>query len=209
MPFDFTRHDQERIALILAAWRSNNHCGQLIGPHGCGKSALADQMIRQWNGQPERTERIVIRKRGSASSFERRLGLGMLTVRRQVDGSDCASVSDAAGGSDFPSLLLIDGLDRLPPIARIATGRFLRHYPAAILITNHRALPGVPVLDRMQPCPRHFLSLVDGLIQRARRRGWDGPAPDPGNALNGFRNCNRNYREAFLRLYDWVQQRSS
>lgn len=160
---------------LLAAWRLADGRGQIVGPHGVGKSTLllaaGDALEDQgWE------------------------------VRSVVFGADQPSRPRPSALTDFRQatgrLLLIDGWEQLTTWRR---WRLLRHCAAenvSVLATTHRATRWLPRLMTLAPTPRLISRLYHELVR-------ERPSPvTESMALQAFEGAGCDIRETWFRLYD-------
>ncbi len=149
--------------------------GQLVGPHGSGKSTLAYALAK------------------SALSNDLIAGFqaAVLDGRRiRYQLGEGVTTNPAA------CLLIVDGIETWSWLNRMLLFRSTRNAFQHVCLTVHRRIFGVPLLAKLEPSLNHFLKIVEGL-QADREIQLDRPV-----VTQAYRECNANYRQALMRLYD-------
>lgn len=163
---------------ILARFAAAGRTGQIVGPHGGGKSALLADLIGSWT---EAGERVVLcelhdGQRRLPRRFWSELGLAR------------------------PTLLAVDGYEQLSFWAARGLRRFCRRRRIGLVITAHRSM-GFPDLARCAPSLETVEKLVGGLL------GGEAPWLT-GEALAAcFDKHAGNVREILFELYDLYEDR--
>lgn len=158
-------------------------CGQIVGPHGCGKTCLVYAMTGSLQAAFREMHLIVIRRHGW-------LGLS----------SEKMAVLYGSGDND---LLVVDGIESLSPIQRWCLVGSCRYRDCGLLLTTHRVLPGVPVLKKLMPNFAHFEKIVADLAPSSHAMLRSKAVRDAYDRNGG------NYREGLMFLYDVFQQQAS
>ena len=169
------------IECLLDRFQRYGSRGQIIGPHGCGKTSLARAWVERIRPEFREARFMVIRR-----SAKSRLGCEVVTrVHGQGEGE----------------LWVVDGLEQISLLQRYCLIGHCRRRKHSLLVTSHRPLWGIPVVVRLLPSFSHFSQIVDLLTEstsfpldaRMVRRAYDEHKGD--------------YRESLLSLYDRVQPR--
>ncbi len=137
MPFLLS--PEQELESILEAFRAGGHRGQIMGPHGCGKTTMTYALQRRLQNEFPSVRRITIRNSRTVETIEH-----------------------VAAESD-PQLLVIDGLERVPAIQRWLLTRTCRRQGKGLLVTTHKRLRHLPVICFLQPRPAMFLKIVEHL----------------------------------------------
>ncbi len=154
--------------------------GQIVGPHGSGKSTLVASLLRE-------------------SQFD------SIEVRHLVCRSGLKEIMTLQTGSTVqPQLLVIDGFEQFGWLARAAIQQFCRKQRMLLLITSHKSIAGLPVLARLSPSSEKFVELAGRLQAQTGSRLTVNDA----EALQVFVECGGNMREGFMSLYDRYQVKS-
>jgi hypothetical protein len=159
--------------LLVARLAAEEWWGEIVGPHGAGKSTMLATLIPRLAAAGRQVSTIALR------DGERRLPRGFL--RRAPASRD--------------SLVVVDGYEQLSPIARWVLRWRCRRAAAGLLVTSHTAT-GLPVLVRLQP----DVELVSRLVAQLTRRAPSPVTPADVAASHACRGS--NVREILFDLYD-------
>jgi replication-associated recombination protein RarA len=169
----------------------NGLFGQIIGPHGCGKTTLTFEI-----------ERMITTARHEHFVFKRKT-VGLDRRVRSGPKLNNAFPSHAPGGPNRKtSVLVLDGIERLTWLQRFALIRHCRRGKIGLLVTTHQPIWGLKLQLRLQPLLKNFLTLADRLQQKSQHQ--------VGRARleQIYRTCGGNIREALMACYDaWESQR--
>lgn len=151
----------------------------VIGPEGSGKTTLLDALEPRLAGLSDPSER----------------GLEVRRLRAVPGGGALQPLSGRRGLEDVDprTLLVVDGIDRLPVAARWRVRRAARR-AGGLLVTAHRRLL-LPTLVACSTTPALLGTLVDELTDGAPPRTL--PAPEALHARH-----RGNLRTALLELFD-------
>lgn len=169
---------QGRSALTLVERLENNGWqGQIVGPHGSGKSALAATLIRAIEETGRKTLLIALHDQ------QRRLppGLGQLP--------------DLGAGT----VVFVDGYEQLAWWRRLALVRLCRRRSLGLVVTSHRSM-GLPDLFRTTT----GLALARRIAAELLRE-TDSPI-GPEEVDEPFHLHQGNIREVLFDLYDLYEQ---
>ncbi len=160
---------------LLARLEQSGWQGQIVGPHGTGKSTLLAAL------------RPLIERRGKATLlYELHDRQRYLPVK--------AGQEELTGGS----LLIVDGYEQLSLWSRIRLRRLCRRRRLGLLVTTHRPA-ALPVLFRTQSSCQLALRLARELL-RGEAEGDEVIAVDEVSRL--FAEHQGNLREVLFGLYD-------
>lgn len=165
-------------ARLVDRLRQHAWWGQIVGPHGSGKSALLAALmpaIRRAGRRPLLVE---------LHDGQRRLPLDL---RRTAD-------------LDCPSVLIVDGYEQLSLWQRFRLKRFCRRRGLGLLLTAHAGV-GLPELFRTAVTPELARQIVEQL-QRGHPEYVSADDVSQRLAKHGG-----NFREMLFELYDLYQQR--
>ena len=168
--------------------------GQIIGPHGTGKSTLIEALMPALSSRFGRVARVQLHASESASWFgyrhRRKIGR---RIRRLVDESGKAP------------LLIVDGAEQVSWIDRIRLRRHAFRNKKWLLVTSHRPLRGFAALYTTTVSR----SLVESLSQKLLVSSADHTAAFVADALSKIEiDEGTNVRELWFDLYDAVQTRN-
>ncbi len=167
-------------AELLEAWEAAGRRGEIIGPHGTGKSTLLHWLGIEAEARGLRVLRVALR------DGTRRLPRGW-----------------SAGCRERGALVLLDGAEQLPGwrLALLRAACALRGW--GLLVTAHAPL-GLPTLSRT----RVDAALAQRVAERVLERSPGLPAlvdaREVGEALEA---CGGNLRDALFQLYDLYERR--
>ena len=162
-----------------AAWR-----GQIVGPHGSGKSALLATLVPVIQ-EAEMNPLLVELHNG-----QRRLPVApeRLALERGR------------------SLLIVDGYEQLGRWYRFRLGRFCRWRGIGLLITSHRPM-GLPTLHRTSPTVELVRAVVEKLLADERCEDASLARPNTTEIQTAFARHGGDVRETLFELYDLYEQR--
>lgn len=163
------------VEATLAAWRHADHQGQIVGPHGVGKSTLL----------------AAVRETLASDGWQVR-GVVFRAEEHAAPPRDLF----ASGNAKNRVVWLIDGLEQLSPWRRWWLVRRARFARVALLATTHQPIAGLPVLARLAPSLPVVLQLFRRLTQNRRTPITEATVAD------SFKNANGDVRETWFRLYD-------
>ena len=162
-----------------AGWR-----GEIVGPHGSGKSALLATLIPAM--RLLEMEPILI----ELHDGQRRLPIAPQRLSLQ---RGC-------------SVLIVDGYEQLGRWARFRLGRFCRRQGIGLLITSHRPM-GLPELHRTSPTEELARQIVDKLLADERCEDAFFAGLGGEEIKNAFARHGGDIREMLFELYDLYEQR--
>ncbi len=205
---DFVQANAGAVDLVVKQLRRANWRGQIIGPHGSGKTTLTIALAKSLAGQFQRFSWLVInpsrwrlaqpryRVQLAARSDSAGNGLEFLEFRfEEPEGLVTKRLQQLATSE----LCFIDGVDQL------STGWQRKLIESAgkcaIVWTGHQQLPGdLPVLAELRPDLNVFRELVARLLENADE------SLDQGLIDQAFEQSAGDFRRAFGQLYDaWEQ----
>jgi len=164
---------------LVERLRENGWRGQIVGPHGSGKSALVGALIPGIEQAGRRVVLIELHDR------QRRLPV---SLRRTPD--------MGAG-----AVVIVDGYEQLPWRRRFSLEWFCRRRGLGLVVTSHRSL-GLPDLFRTTTSVATARQIVDRLL-------GEGPSRviRPEEVDQRFSVHQGNMREILFDLYDLYEQR--
>ncbi len=176
-------NDRDQYLLAIThRFQNANSVGQIVGPHGCGKTTLAHAMVARLNEGFGNVRWMTIRNRQPMP-----FGSTWLAIQEIGSGFSCGP---------HKSLLVVDGFESLSWVNRMLMLANIRIAGMGLLVTTHRRHPGIAVVQKLQPDKTHFrkiaLSKCGSTI-----RGISNATMD-----RAFDSAQHDYREALMRLYD-------
>lgn len=179
---DFLFSDGESIESLMSRLQGSGWWGQIIGPHGSGKSTLVATLVPALEAAGRRIVRVTL-NRG-----ERRLPPGI-------------PLTDGQSGKGM-ALLIVDGYEQLSWWSRWRLNSACRRQRAGLLVTAHADV-GLPTIYRTAPS----LELARRIV--ARLLPPDDAAISDDDIAAACAAHPDNLREALFQLFDLYQTRSA
>lgn len=173
MPFLMPEHMD--IETLGANFISYGYCGQIVGPHGCGKTTLTYLLQSCFQTRFRSVRRLTIRTHPT---------LDLEMVKEDLAGSG-------------PSLLVVDGIERIAVLQRWLLIRSCRALGTALLVTSHRRVLALPVLCELEPNSEILDRIVRFLDPNLKM--------DRHEIETTLYQSRGNIREALMRMYDWYE----
>lgn len=170
-------------AALVERLRASDWRGQIIGPHGSGKSSLLAALAP------------AIKERGRCVVLVE-LHDGQRRLPRDFPPS-----AGFDWATEVPTQIVVDGYEQLGRASRLWLGRFCRRRRCGLLVTAHADV-GLPELYRITP----DLSLAARVLDYLQR-GYP-PHATAEDLAERFARHGGNLREVLFDLYDVYQQRS-
>lgn len=205
---EFVASTSGGIDLVLAQMRRSNWRGQIIGPHGSGKTTLTIALAKSLAGEFQRFTWLVLhpgrwwlarprcRVQLVARSVPSGKGLEFLEFRSEDPDAFITKRLQQLGASE---LCFIDGVDQLS----LGWQRKLIHAAGghSVVWTSHQRLPvELPLLAELRPDLKVFRTLVAQLLQGT------GETMPQERVDESFALADGDFRRGFGRLYDaWEQ----
>jgi hypothetical protein len=181
IPFQFA--EGESAARIVSKLREGGWRGEIVGPHGAGKSSLVQALLPAIR-DAGRTPRLVQLRAG-----DRALPMSWREL------ADCLP----------ETVIVVDGYEQLSRYCRWRLGRLCARRGFGLLTTSHER-SGLPQLYRFSPGRAALHRVVEHLLRGRSDSGRRIAAADVDQA---FDECRGDIREALFRLYDvWESRRS-
>jgi energy-coupling factor transporter ATP-binding protein EcfA2 len=171
---------------LVAALRENQWVGEIVGPHGSGKSTLVAALVPELKRAGRNVIRYVI-----TPDAENRTGClappGAFAVLSRLP-------------LEQDTQLILDGFERISWWWRRRIQVHCRRRRAGLLVTAHQSV-GLPLLVETRPTKQLAQQIVERLV----------PAGDstisPADVQAAFARCDRNLRETLFALFDVYQSR--
>jgi hypothetical protein len=179
IPFLFG--EDNSAAGLVARLRDAGWRGEVIGPHGAGKSTLVQALLP------------ALRDAGRAPRF-----IQLHAGQRRLP---CSWRDLAASAAD--TVIVIDGYEQLSWWTRFRVGRICVRRGYGLLVTSHTPT-GLPTLYLFAPDRAATHSIVEWLLRD--RRGSANPITR-ADVDQTFDACGGNIRETLFGLYDVYEQR--
>jgi len=178
IPFHFS--DQQSLDSLIERLESHHWWGQIVGPHGSGKSTLMASL------------------RQTLADAGHGLVIVELHDRQRRLPVDWEQVRPAKSGKNV--VVIVDGFEQLTRINRWRLKRHCRHKGQGLVVSTHQSV-GLPTLYETQTSLETFACLVRSLMQ-------DHPqlitAADVAECFSAGQD---NMREMLFDLYDRYEQR--
>lgn len=176
VPFLFA--GEQSTGRLIERLKENGWWGQIVGPHGAGKSALLATLVPVIEQAGRHTLLVELH------DGQRRLPGGLLRT-------DCPAE---------PTVLIVDGYEQLGRLSRFRLKRFCRRGGLGLLVTSHRPV-GLPDLYRLTA----DLELLQRLVEQIQR---DYPVHVTADEVaERFVENGGNVREVLFALYDLYENR--
>jgi hypothetical protein len=163
---------------LVERLRQNGWEGQIVGPHGSGKSALVAALITAIEQTGRQTMLIELH------DGQRRLPVNLRRMPGVADGA----------------VIVVDGYEQLGRSRRVALKRFCRRRGLGLVVTAH-ASAGLPDLFRTTTS----LALARQIVDRLLPKSSSPIAPQEVN--DRFTLHQGDMREVLFDLYDLYEQR--
>jgi hypothetical protein len=157
--------------------RQNRWHGEIVGPHGVGKSTLL------------------------ATFVPRLIDAGRMVVNAALRGGERSLPSslDAWREWNENTQVVVDGYEQLSWWARRKLSRRVKERGAGLLVTSH-APTGLPLLIEVSPRLDVAEQVVRSLVSSSEMISRD-------DIHQAFQDCGGNLRETLFRLYDLYENR--
>ncbi|NQT17064.1 MAG: hypothetical protein HQ582_30180 [Planctomycetes bacterium] len=175
IPFQFP--PGQDAAKLIERLRENDWRGQVVGPHGSGKSALVATLISSLQRARRCTLLIELHDR------QRRLPVSPGQIRELASGT----------------VVIVDGYEQLAPWRRFRLKRSCRRRGLGLLVTSHASM-GLPDLARTTTSLALAQRLVDRLLPQS------SATITPDDIHDRFKRHRGNLREVLFDLYDLYEQ---
>lgn len=162
--------------------------GQIVGPHGTGKSTLLKQMVQQFKEHTHQKSDAPL----GESFMAAQLGQGI----RRLPWSWFKLIRTRPG-----TLLVIDGYEQLSLWRRISLQTVIRLRRLGLLITTHETQWGLPVLIRTHADVPTTRAIVDRLLAD-QSTGQPQPDLSDRELRQLLDSCGGNTREVLFQLFD-------
>jgi hypothetical protein len=176
IPFHF--RDGESAEQLVENLQQNHWQGEIIGPHGTGKSTLLE----------------------SLKPFIEIAGRSIVHIRLTAERPSLKAAELFGGVWNAKTLIIIDGYEQLHIFARCILAARRRISGAGMLITAHEPT-GFPPLYQTRADEPIFSDLVELLVRETHSTITRAEAAQALQASNG------NVRDALFRLYDLYESR--
>lgn len=179
---------------IVGRFRDADYLGQILGPHGSGKTTLAVMLSRALSDRFSDLRLVTIRK-GQKSN--RMLDFSAVSVTSELKPTQFyANSRGRLRNRSLIQLNIVDGVELLSPLNRRLLIRSARRSDGGWLFTVHQQVSGIDDVASLIPSLVQFRKIVNGLQQNSSCRVGDSEIADSYLRHRG------NYRLGLFRLYD-------
>jgi hypothetical protein len=184
---------------LIQKFEKANWLGQIVGPHGSGKSTLVVDLVERIGDQFEFFRHVTIRQNKELHQRSQ-YPVGSLRKSTCVKPLDFAAKEGHGVKSPLRCLLVIDGIERLSRMQAWLTIQSCKRKCSGLLLTTHSRMRGVPELFSTKPTLRQFCELVEmlapGLVDSKLKSEL---------LQKIYTQHQPNIREALMKLYDWYE----
>ena len=177
--------DQRIVDRSIDRLMENGFVGQIVGPHGSGKTCLATSIQEKVSNHFDSIRRITIR-----NLYE------VFVANLNSQGTNNQDQKSNASRRHRNQLLIVDGVERMPRLHQWLLFQNARR-DGGLLITTHRRILFLPVVATIQPDFKVFLKVVDRLAPNHEF--------SRENLQRVFIDNNGDFRESLMTLYDQFQ----
>lgn len=131
--------ESEGIDAVLQRLRRHQYWGQIIGPHGTGKTTLLRSLCSQWQSLNRRPLLISLQNRQARLPA---LDWSGLPINTQI---------------------IVDGYEQLHGLHKLKLHAQAYRFGFGLLVTSHQVVRGLPVIHRTHASPELLRQLVDEL----------------------------------------------
>lgn len=172
---EFQFSADEKLTQVFDRLMANRGWGEIVGPHGSGKSCLLLTLAKEW----EQRGRDVV----------------MIELH---DGQRRLPVPLGELACDGDTLVCIDGFEQLSWFQAWRLRRHVRKAGGGLLVTTHQSV-GLPRIYETSSSVEMAQQLVESLTVEHRA------SIDPQQVANAYADAQGNLREMFFALYDIVE----
>jgi replication-associated recombination protein RarA len=181
------------LATAIKRFENADWFGQLVGPHGCGKSTLARAIAnsKSIRGEFGWTRMLILRREN--------------VVKTSLQELETVWLNSDSQAHMLRGLLLLDGIESVNPFQRWALFRNCRQRRIGLLLTTHRPMLRVPIIATLKPTLSMLQVLVEQLLSQTTSHI---PIEQlqanftPQRLETVFAATGGNLREALMLLYD-------
>lgn len=190
MPFFLPAHVS--IASLWHQLRKTGVWGQIVGPHGSGKSTLVQELRGHWENEGIATMALVARAGQwclPKKSWPPQVGALLETACRR------------SPPTSPPLIVVVDGYEQLAFWWRWRVRSACRRFRWGLLVTCHRDL-GLPTLYRTAPTEELALQIAHYLMRHESR-----PLLSAEDVANAWKRHRADLRSLLFDLYDRYESR--
>jgi len=170
----------------IEKFKSLGFVGQIVGPHGCGKSCLAIAIAKSIRTEFDTTRYISIRNAND------------IVVTPTKESGTESQVTDFKTKKGR-QLLIVDGLERISRLHQWLLKK--SRFNMGLLVTSHVPIRGLPIIHQIDPNIDTLCHVVDTLCPE---HSFSQPF-----LSDVFNRNEHNIRESLMQLYDEFQDLKS
>ena len=178
IPYFFS--DEVDFQRIIECAEAASWTGQIVGPHGSGKTTLVRHLSDQLQQRFAAIEFLIVR------------GIREVQVCRRLEGTSQSVVNVRNSDGNARTLYVIDGIERLSWLQRKLLIADCRRKRISLLVTAHRRLLGLPVFFETSFDEMRFSKILHHLGTQQYESHYQRLSKEFGE------NC----REMLFELYD-------
>lgn len=193
--------DDAFVADVVRLWEQSGQSGQIIGPHGVGKTTLAIAIEEKVSNRFSCTRRIIVRT-GRRCGFCPFWDVDLQRFANQRTHTSGNASSTKRLHSQVRELWIINGMERLNWLQRLLVIGFCKLQKNGLLVTSHRKLAGLKIIGQLTPSLAMFQRIVRHLLTEHQDNGNGRHSLTDETIKQAFSTANGNMRDALMILYD-------
>jgi len=187
--------DVNLIDSAVLLYHNHRFIGQIVGPHGCGKTSLSCAIEGKCRTTFQSIRHVTLRQTGRFFSLRNSASDKLFAKMPWVQ-----PTGNDDNKCDRKELLIIDGIESLSFLQRWVLIATCRRRGIGLLLTTHRRLARIPVIASLQSNLDTFREIVAVLDPNL--------TVDPAGLAKTFSNNGGNIRESLMELYDQFEETS-
>ncbi len=211
---------------VVSRWERSGYVGQIVGPHGCGKSTLAIALATAAGASAIR--HCVVRRDGSLIRAVDSEHPGMDDRYISVESPFMDSILDLIAAAPKPDLSadrerdgaetefaspsevwIVDGLTQWSVFHSWMIRRICRRRNVGLLLTTHTPISFVSILVQLQPTCSQFCRIATAMLDAWAAQNTAPELLTSDDFRQVYKRHNHDYRESLMELYDVYARRSA